>query len=112
MIFSFCNIDDATWGTKGLTGSSGVSKQFTEKIEFVGKWIFLNALLLTVLLIANLLNNSTPLVIMALGAFGSIYFFIKNTIGMFHYAKYFYFDKIVYWHRNKGNKKYYQEYSR
>ncbi|KAL4456824.1 hypothetical protein ABPG73_002271 [Tetrahymena malaccensis] len=112
MIFSFCNIDDATWGTKGLTGTNGVSKQYTEKIEFVGKWIFLNALLLTVLLIANLVNSSTPIVIMALGAFGSIYFFIKNTIGMFHYLKYFYFDKIVYWYRNKGNKKYYVEYSR
>lgn len=44
VIYAFCNIDDVSWGTKGA-GASGKKKYETEKVFFVSKWLFLNALL-------------------------------------------------------------------
>ncbi|EAR87844.2 chitin synthase (macronuclear) [Tetrahymena thermophila SB210] len=94
LIFSFCNIDDVTWGTKGLTDSKQNEKQKSEKIKFVGSWIFWNAFLLTVLLTANSISSNTPYVIMILGGFGTIYSFIKTFLGILHYLKYFLIDNI------------------
>ncbi len=45
VIFAFSNIDDVTWGTKGLAGGSGEKPYFKEKMKFVGTWLFTNAVL-------------------------------------------------------------------
>ncbi|KAL4499711.1 hypothetical protein ABPG72_017251 [Tetrahymena utriculariae] len=94
LIFSFCNIDDVTWGTKGLTDSKQNEKQKDEKIKFVGSWILWNVFLLTALLTANSISSNTPYVIMVLGGFGTIYSFIKTFLGIIHYLKYFLIDKL------------------
>ena len=36
VIYSFCNIDDLSWGTKGDLGVSGTKKYYNEKVKFVG----------------------------------------------------------------------------
>lgn len=42
--FSFCNIDDVTWGTKGLSG--GAKNNFFEgKVQHVSTWLVVNACL-------------------------------------------------------------------
>ncbi|KAL4499716.1 hypothetical protein ABPG72_017256 [Tetrahymena utriculariae] len=104
LIFSFCNIDDVTWGTKGLTDSKQNEKQKDKKIKFVGNWIFWNAFLLTALLTANSISSNTPYVIMVLGGFGTIYSFIKTFFGIIHYLKYFLIDKLFYCFTSRKNK--------
>lgn len=47
IIYAFCRIDDLSWGTKGADSSehSGNEQKFyLEKVEFVGAWIFSNAI--------------------------------------------------------------------
>ncbi|KAL4466748.1 hypothetical protein ABPG74_010345 [Tetrahymena malaccensis] len=78
LIYAFCNIDDVTWGTKGLTDGKQNQKLKEEKIKFVGTWILWNTAFLTVLLTANSISSNTPYVIMILGGFGAIYSFIKT----------------------------------
>jgi chitin synthase len=58
LIYSFCNIDDVSWGTKGSTdnegghGTSGKSPKQT-KIEFVEKWLISNILLVFIMIIVS-----------------------------------------------------------
>ncbi|KAL4476141.1 hypothetical protein ABPG74_009874 [Tetrahymena malaccensis] len=109
LIFSFCNIDDVTWGTKGLTDSKQNEKQKNEKIRFVGNWILWNVFLLTTLLTANSISSNTPYVIMILGGFGTIYSFIKTFLGLIHYIKYFLIDKLFNYCKLRKNRKVYRE---
>ncbi|CAD8184804.1 unnamed protein product [Paramecium octaurelia] len=54
VIYSFCRIDDLSWGTKGLTntGSSSVnSDKAYQKFKFLLKWIVLNTIFTACLLI-------------------------------------------------------------
>ncbi|CAD8199613.1 unnamed protein product [Paramecium pentaurelia] len=54
VIYSFCRIDDLSWGTKGLTntGSSSVnSDKAYQKFKFLLTWLVLNTLVTAVLLI-------------------------------------------------------------
>ncbi|KAL4509921.1 hypothetical protein ABPG72_010114 [Tetrahymena utriculariae] len=104
LIYAFCNIDDVTWGTKGLTDGKQSQKLKEEKIEFVGVWILWNAALLTVLLTANSISSNTPYVIMILGGFGAIYSFIKTFFGLLHYLKYFLIDKLFSYFNQKKQK--------
>jgi len=32
LIFAFANVDDVTWGTKGIAGTSGQSKYYISKV--------------------------------------------------------------------------------
>lgn len=36
IVYSFCNVDDISWGTKGLNGNGGVKKYLDDKLKFVG----------------------------------------------------------------------------
>jgi chitin synthase len=49
VIFSFCNVDDVSWGTKGATDNSGEKKFATKKMYFVSRWLFWNTLLCFIL---------------------------------------------------------------
>ncbi|KRW99162.1 hypothetical protein PPERSA_07405 [Pseudocohnilembus persalinus] len=60
VIFSFCNIDDVTWGTKGIT-SGEVNDYYLSKIQFVSSWIFQNSLLCFLLVLFNSLTASTQI---------------------------------------------------
>ena len=53
VIFAFCNIDDVTWGTKGLASGDTKSPYFDDKIRFVAKWLVTNSILSYILLLFN-----------------------------------------------------------
>lgn len=38
VIFAFCNIDDVSWGTKGVRSAAGTKKYHVEKVFFVANW--------------------------------------------------------------------------
>ena len=52
LIYSFCNIDDVTWGTKGIA-AGGTKEYRDEKIKFVFFWMCSNALVSYALLVIN-----------------------------------------------------------
>lgn len=54
VIYGMCNVDDVSWGTKGATGSGGVSKFFTKKVYFVSSWLFYNCSLAYILLYVDI----------------------------------------------------------
>ena len=38
VIHGFCNVDDVSWGTKGVSGQGGVNKYEGNKVFFVSSW--------------------------------------------------------------------------
>mgnify|MGYP000850278750 FL=1 len=50
VIYGMCNVDDVSWGTKGATGSGGLSKFFENKVFFVSNWLFFNCILAYILI--------------------------------------------------------------
>lgn len=53
IIFSFCNIDDVTWGTKGLSDSKDANSYYLEKVKFLVRWFSSNIVLLLLLIGGN-----------------------------------------------------------
>ncbi len=51
LIYAFCNIDDVTWGTKGIQSDSNKKNVYYEaKISFLAKWAFSNSILAYILI--------------------------------------------------------------
>ncbi|EAR90455.2 chitin synthase (macronuclear) [Tetrahymena thermophila SB210] len=73
-IFSFCNLDDVTWGTKGLQNSTQNQTFLTDKVRYVKYWVFLNSSLIIAFLCASLIPlDKTPYVIIGIGIYDSLY---------------------------------------
>lgn len=57
VVFSFCNIDDCSWGTKGLTEDK--TTFYKEKINFVKEWLVVNTFIaLAIVLTDSLWPNN------------------------------------------------------
>jgi chitin synthase len=54
IVFSFCNLDDVTWGTKGLSDSAGGNSYYIEKVKFLTRWFAANTALLLVMVSINI----------------------------------------------------------
>ncbi|KAL4468654.1 hypothetical protein ABPG74_005157 [Tetrahymena malaccensis] len=94
-IFSFCNLDDVTWGTKGLQNSTQNLTFLTDKVRYMKYWVFLNSSLIVAFLCASLIPlDKTPYVIIGIGLYISIYNYARILGGLINYIKYFVFDKI------------------
>lgn len=61
VIYAFSNVDDVTWGTKGVQQDKSMARKNSEKQEvyyknklhFFGKWIACNACLCFLLILIN-----------------------------------------------------------
>lgn len=78
IIFSFCNIDDVTWGTKGLSDSKDANSYYLEKVKFLVRWFSSNIVLLLLLIGGNIFSGKTPYIILAIGMYGTGYLSIKT----------------------------------
>jgi chitin synthase len=67
MTFAFCNVDDLTWGTKGLTSDSQNDKAKMTKISFVSEWLLWNTALITFLMICFRTFSWSPKIILVIG---------------------------------------------
>jgi len=67
MAFAFCNIDDLTWGTKGLTSDSQNEKAKVTKISFVSEWLLWNTVFITFLMICFRTFSWAPKIILSIG---------------------------------------------
>ncbi|KAL4468651.1 hypothetical protein ABPG74_005154 [Tetrahymena malaccensis] len=93
-IFSFCNLDDVTWGTKGLQNSTQNQTFLTDKVRYMKYWVFINSSLIIAFLCASLIPlDKTPYVIIGIGIYGSLYNSVRIIGGSINYIKYFVFDK-------------------
>lgn len=70
VIYSFCNIDDFSWGTKGSNSASEASSFVDQKNDFVSAWMFKNALLCYLLVASNEYFAGRGYVLIALGYYG------------------------------------------
>jgi len=79
LTYAFCNIDDVSWGTKGLSkDSSDRTSFYLEKVSFVARWLILNALFVALLISINLFFSSTPYVTLSIGIYATSYLLIKS----------------------------------
>lgn len=78
IIFSFCNIDDVTWGTKGLSDSKDGNSYYQDKVKFLIRWFSANALFLLILIGGNIFSGKTPYIILGIGFYGTVYLGIKT----------------------------------
>ncbi|KAL4500531.1 hypothetical protein ABPG72_002955 [Tetrahymena utriculariae] len=94
-IYSFLNLDDVTWGTKGLQNSSQNEIFVTDKIRYVKNWIWINSGLLLAFLCASLIPlDKAPYVVIGIGIYGTLYNTIRITGGIINYLKYYLYDKL------------------
>ncbi|EAR85461.1 chitin synthase (macronuclear) [Tetrahymena thermophila SB210] len=95
IIFSFCNIDDVTWGTKGISSEATSQLFYQSKVKFLLKWFSANALLLMVMICGNIFSGKTPYIILLIGMYGTLYLTVKTILAIFNYIKYFVIDKWI-----------------
>lgn len=61
VIYAFSNVDDVTWGTKGVQQDKSAAlktslkqeEYYKSKLEFFGRWIASNAIICFILIIIN-----------------------------------------------------------
>ena len=102
VIYSFCNIDDVSWGTKG-SGSSGVNRFMADKVFFVTTWLLTNALLSYCLLYIDLIDQTSTnenlrggmtLLILSIVAVSQI--LVKSLLSIYHQLKWLFFERCCY----------------
>mmetsp|Transcript_52 Transcript_52/g.7 ORF Transcript_52/g.7 Transcript_52/m.7 type:complete len:93 (+) Transcript_52:54-332(+) len=73
VIYSFCNIDDFSWGTKGSTDSEKGGSFVDKKNKFIVKWMLVNSLTCYFLVSLNeYLGVSRGYVLIFMGVYGSL----------------------------------------
>jgi len=92
LAYAFANIDDFTWGTKGLSNDAE-KNAFAEqnrraKLAFVGSWIFSNAMLAYILLMVNDFWSNKEYLLMAIACYGSMYMVTKVSMAVMHHIGY------------------------
>lgn len=106
IIFSFCNIDDVTWGTKGISSETTSQIFYKGKVKFLVRWFSANAFLLMLLICGNIFTGKTPYLILIIGMYGTGYLAIKTFLAILNYIKYFVFDKwVARWRIRSARKK-------
>lgn len=94
VIYAFSNIDDISWGTKGLAGS-GKGPYYEGKITWVGKWLFSNAFGAFILVMLNSLDSyygSRGYVMVFLAIYSTFILMIKFVFGFLNHCKYYLWD--------------------
>lgn len=97
LIFAFCNVDDLSWGTKGLEAGQANKALFLDyKVGFLSKWLLTNMFIAFVgsILISNpALRNY---VLLSLGYYFTLILLIRTIGAILEFFKYYYVDKVIY----------------
>ncbi|EAR90456.3 chitin synthase (macronuclear) [Tetrahymena thermophila SB210] len=94
-IYSFCNLDDVTWGTKGLQSSTQNQIFVSDKVRYVRYWVWINSSFILAFLSASLIPlDKTPYVVIGLGIYCTLYNVLRISGGTINYLKYYLFDKL------------------
>lgn len=93
VIFSFCNVDDVSWGTKGAT-DSGEKKFAVKKMYFVSKWLFWNTVVCFVLFLLQFVLEQDGMirdiyVLLALAIYSTVELLIKTVFAVLNHIKFY-----------------------
>lgn len=95
VIFAFCNIDDVSWGTKGVR-SIGPKKYSVEKVFFMANWLFWNAVVAFIFILIDFYiprKSRKGYVLIGMGIYATAYLTIKTLMAIFYHFK-FYVGKV------------------
>jgi|JI61114C2RNA_FD_contig_71_2041390_length_1908_multi_2_in_0_out_0_4 hypothetical protein len=95
IIFSFCNVDDVSWGTKGATDDSGQKKFAVKKMYFVSKWLFWNTVICFILFLLQFVLKQDGVirdiyVLLALAVYSTLEMVIKTTFAILNHIKFYF----------------------
>ncbi|KAL4500529.1 hypothetical protein ABPG72_002953 [Tetrahymena utriculariae] len=94
-IYSFCNLDDVTWGTKGLQSSTQNQIFVSDKVRYVRYWVWINATFILAFLSASLIPlDKTPYVVIGIGIYCTVYNVLRISGGTINYLKYYLYDQL------------------
>lgn len=97
LIYAFCNIDDLSWGTKGLdAGSSMNDKSLKYKAQYVYKWLILNMVLAYVISILNFDSTFKNYFIITVGYYFTIGLAFKAFLAVIYHFKYYLIERVQY----------------
>lgn len=98
VIYAFANVDDVSWGTKGVqqeknkhikTKINHQDKQYyNDKLAFFGKWIVANALFCFILILINEIfveEQNKAIILTAIGMYSTALLALKCIFGMLHH---------------------------
>ena len=96
LIYAFCNIDDLSWGTKGLEAASSMNeKSLKYKASYVYKWLMLNML---VAYVCSILNYSTVFknyFILIMGYYFTFALGLKALLAIINHFKYYIIERTI-----------------
>lgn len=118
VIYAFSNVDDVTWGTKGvqqdkskMLKTSLIQEQYYKsKLEFFGVWILSNAVICFLLIMINevfVQEQNKAIILTAIGVYSTMIVVIKCIFGMLHHLRCMFLDlfcirKIYYDEKEKN----------
>lgn len=89
VIFSVCNVDDTSWGTKGSTDKEGGSDFSKEKSYYVGGWILKNAVLCFIFFMIDMnVPGGIRYITIILASYSSIYYAVKCIIAIINQIRF------------------------
>lgn len=99
VIYGMCNVDDVSWGTKGATGSGGVSRFFTNKVFFVSSWLFYNCVLAYILIYVDVVvpqrvGNQGGIVLLGICIYATVQIGIKTLFAFLNFMHWIFAHKI------------------
>lgn len=103
VIYAFSNVDDVTWGTKGVQQDKSAALKTTQrqqayyqsKLQFFGKWIAFNAIMCFSLIIINEIfveEQNKAIILTAIGVYSTLIVVAKCVFGMLHHLRCFFLD--------------------
>lgn len=102
IIYAFCNIDDLSWGTKGLDASNETDEKAKKyKASYVYKWLVLNMMLAYVVSIMNTDPIFKNYFLLIFGYFFTMLLAFKTVLSIIYHFKYYIFERIYYYFKMK-----------
>lgn len=99
VIYAFCNVDDVTWGTKGVHNdknkNSKESKYYENKVAFMGKWIAANGVISFLLIVINDIfveEQNKAIILTAIGMYSTIIVAFKCLFGVLYHFRCIFLD--------------------
>jgi chitin synthase len=111
VVYSFCRIDDLSWGTKGAHTSdpTGRTKEYKDfKVEFVGKWLIANAIISYSVIVITSDPNNQDIFLTVLIFFITMLVSIKSFFAFLYAIRFYFFDQSQYYHHLKDLRVYYE----
>lgn len=103
LIYAFCNIDDLSWGTKGLESRTLEADKYKKyKAKMVGIWLFANMTFGYIIFVLNYDYNFKKYFILAMGYFFTILLVTKFVFAVIYHFKYYIVEKFLNYFKMKN----------